>query len=568
MSKIKLTINDKEVMVEEGQTILEVAKEVGVDIPVLCHHPALTNWGACRMCLVEVEGMRGLQPACTCPATEGMKIQTETEQVVNVRKFILELLFSERNHYCMFCQLSGDCELQDAAYRYGLEHFTYPRSYEKFEIDASRKYFIMDPNRCILCSRCIRACAEIAANHTLNLKGRGAGTRVIADLNVPLGESTCIECGTCLQVCPTGALIAVRSAYGGRKKDVTHTETTCLQCSVGCKLNVVTRYERLLHVDGIFGSEPNDGLLCVKGRFEPLYDEDRQRVKTPLVRKDGQLQKSSWEEVLPLVSAKLTAGTAQGLAATATTNEAFQAFGKLFEKVGGPAGLLCGTLPELGYGEGAAIQDVLAADYIVVAGTKPLTTHKVVGYFIKRAADNGATIALVGEPENELCSYAKLNVPYTEADKVIADVPVGASTIVVYGAGLTAEGIAALKPLAEKATFLGLEPGRNGRGAAAAGLTPLAPSAAETLLVLLGEHPVNATWVEKLAGAFTVVQASYLSPLTAKADVVLPTPIWVERNGHVTNLEGKVLPLQAALELPSGVRDETEVLIELAQLIG
>ncbi len=568
MSKIKLTINDKEVMVEEGQTILEVAKEVGVDIPVLCHHPALTNWGACRMCLVEVAGMRGLQTACTCPATEGMNIQTETEQAVNVRKFVLELLFSERNHYCMFCQMSGDCELQDAAYRYGLEHFTYPRPYEKFEIDASRKYFIQDPNRCILCSRCIRACAEIAANHTLNLKGRGAGTRVIADLDVPFGESTCIECGTCLQVCPTGALIDVRSAYGGREKDVTHTQTTCLQCSVGCQLDVVTRYARLLRVDGIFGAAPNDGLLCVKGRFEPLYDEERQRVQTPLVRKDGQLQECSWEEALPWVAEKLATGTAQGLAATATTNAAFQAFGKLFEKIGGPAGLLCGTLPELGYGKGATIPDVLAADYIVVAGAKPLTTHKVVGYFIKRAADNGATIALVGEPENELRSYAQLNVSYAEMDKVSVDIPDAAAVVVVYGAGLTAEGIAALKPLAEKAVFLGLEPGRNGRGAAAAGLAPLAPAPAETRLVLLGEHPVKAAWVEQLNGAFTVVQASYHSPLTEKADVVLPTPIWAERSGHVTNLEGQVLPLQAALELPSGVRDEAEVLVALAKLIG
>ena len=297
MSEVHLKINGKEVLAQSGQTILEAAKAADVDIPVLCHHPSLSNWGACRMCLVEVKGMRGLQSSCTTPVAEGMEIETESEGAVDVRKFVLELLFSERNHYCMFCQMSGDCELQDAAYRYGLDHFTYPRPYDKLEVDASRKYFIMDHNRCILCSRCVRACSEIAANHTLNLRERGADSMIMADLNVPFGESSCVECGTCLQVCPTGALIDARSAYGGREKDVTHVQTTCMQCSVGCSLDVVTRYSRLLRVDGVWGSDPNGGLLCVDGRFAPLYD-NRKRVTKPMVRKDGELVAVDWDEAL------------------------------------------------------------------------------------------------------------------------------------------------------------------------------------------------------------------------------------------------------------------------------
>ena len=324
----------------------------------------------------------------------------------------------------------------------------------------------------------------------------------------------------------------------------------------------------MLRVDGIFGSDPNDGLLCVKGRFEPIYDEERTRLRTPLVRKDGKLQESSWEEALALVAEKLAAGDAQGLAATAVTNEALSAFGKLFEKLGGEAGLLGERLPELGYGEAAAIQAVPEADYIIVAGAEPLDTHKVIGYFIKRAADNGATIALVGTEENELGSYAKLNISYAEIDQVVNAVPEADSAIVVYGTGLTKEGIAALKPLADKATFLGLEPGRNSQGASTAGLAPFSPSAADTLLILLGEYPASAELVEQLNGAFNVVQASYYSALTEKADVVLPAPIWAERTGHTTNLEGKEMQLQAALEMPADVRDDAEVLIELAKLIG
>ena len=309
MSDVQITFNGKKVTAQSGQTILEAAQVAGVDIPVLCYHPDVTAWGACRMCLVKVRGMRGLQAACTSPVADGMEIETEAEDAVEVRKFVLELLFSERNHYCMYCQMSGDCELQDAAYRYGLDHFTYPRPYEKFEVDATRKYFIMDHNRCILCTRCVRACSEIAANHTLNVRERGSDSMIMADLDIPFGDSTCVECGSCLQVCPTGALIDARSAYGGREKDVTHTQTTCMQCSVGCTLDVVTRYSRLLRVDGVSGSDPNGGLLCVDGRFAQLYDE-RKRVNQPMVRCNGNLAPAGWDVALGLVADKLKGGDA------------------------------------------------------------------------------------------------------------------------------------------------------------------------------------------------------------------------------------------------------------------
>jgi len=310
--------------------------------------------------------------------------------------------------------------------------------------------------------------------------------------------------------------------------------------------HVVTRYERLLRVDGIFGSDPNDGLLCVTGRFEPIYDEDRQRIRTPLIRKDNVLKESSWEDALALVAEKLNA-EALGLAASATSNEALEAFAALFEKVGARAGRLEPTLPELGYGERAAIQDVLESDYIVVAGVNPLETHKVVGYFIKRAADHGSAVALVGV-ESDLKAYAELDVAFDEVEQVVEAAQAADNPVVVYGVGLTTEGVAGLKPLADKATFLGLEPGRNGVGALAAGLRSLDLEDTNMVYFLIGEQPIDETLAARINGAFTVVQASYHSPLVEKADVVLPTPIWAERRGHVTNLEGKVLPGVKALE--------------------
>ncbi|NLF02036.1 MAG: 2Fe-2S iron-sulfur cluster binding domain-containing protein, partial [Anaerolineales bacterium] len=304
MSEVHLTINGQPVTAQKGQTILEAAKVAGFDIPTLCHHPAVSNHGACRMCLVEVKGMRTLQTACTCPVAENMEVATDNESINEGRKFSLELLFSERNHYCMFCQMSGDCELQESAYRLGLDHWPYARPFERLVVDASDKYIIMDPNRCILCTRCVRACAEIAANHTLGLRERGTRTMIMADLGDPLGGSSCTECGSCLQVCPTGAIIDARSAYGGHEEDLTHTQTTCVQCSVGCVIDVASRGSRLVRVNGVWDAAPSGGLLCVAGRFEPLYEE-RARVTQPIVRRNGVQVETSWDEALTLVAQKL-----------------------------------------------------------------------------------------------------------------------------------------------------------------------------------------------------------------------------------------------------------------------
>lgn len=566
MSEIHLTINRQSVTARSGQTILEAAREAGIDIPTLCYHPALSNWGACRMCLVEVNNMRGLQTACTCPVAEGMEVETETEQTTEVRKFVLELLFSERNHYCMFCQMSGDCELQTAAYRYGLEHFTYARPYTKLPVDASRKYFIMDQNRCILCSRCIRACSEMVANHTLGIRGRGADSMIMADLDVPFGASSCVECGTCLQVCPTGALIDAKSAYGGREKDVTHTQTTCMQCSLGCQIDVVTRYQRLLRVDGVFDAAPSHGLLCVDGRFTPLY-ETRKRILTPLVRKDGQLTESSWEETLPLIAAKLKAGNAEGLALCATSDAALAAFARLFEKVGGPVGTLEPVALPTGYGHAAQLADILDADFIIVAGAQPLEYQRVVGYFIQRALDSGATLAVVANSVTPLSEHARLVVTPEAVESVVLAARTAQKIALVYSVGATAETLAAFQPLAERLYALALSPGRNAAGAAAAELQPRTPNGAATRFFLLGEQAEPADLPVAASGAFTIVQASYYSPLVEQAQVVLPAPIWVERGGTVTDVTGAQHALRPALPLPAKVRDEADVLAQLAELL-
>lgn len=189
------------------QTVMEVALENGIDIPRLCYLEGLSNRGACRLCLVEVEGSSKLISSCTARISEGMRVTTDTERLRKYRRQIMELIFSERNHTCAVCVSNGHCELQEMAVKVGMTHVEVDYLTPKLELDASHRYFLSDPNRCILCDRCVRVCDEIEGAHTWDRLGRGVESRVITDMNEPWGESfSCTSCGKCVQVCPTGAL--------------------------------------------------------------------------------------------------------------------------------------------------------------------------------------------------------------------------------------------------------------------------------------------------------------------------------------------------------------------------
>lgn len=202
-----LTIDGHEVSARSDQTVLDVARENGIPIPTLCHLDGLSDVGACRLCLVEVAGSPRLQPACITHVAEGMQVATRSERLDRYRKTILELLFSERNHICSVCVSNGHCDLQHSAQQVGLSHVQFPYLYPKLPVDASHDRFVIDHNRCILCTRCVRVCDEIEGAHTWDIMGRGINNRVITDFDQPWGSSdTCTSCGKCVQVCPTGAL--------------------------------------------------------------------------------------------------------------------------------------------------------------------------------------------------------------------------------------------------------------------------------------------------------------------------------------------------------------------------
>jgi bidirectional [NiFe] hydrogenase diaphorase subunit len=202
-----LTIDGREVGAREDQTVLEVARENKIFIPTLCDLPGLHTVGACRLCLIEVKGVAKLLPACATSIAEGMEVTVNSDRINRYRRSILELLFAERNHTCSVCVTNGHCDLQTLALRLGMTHVHFPYQYPRLPVDASHDRFVVDHNRCILCTRCVRVCSEIEGAHTWDVMSRGADCRVITDLAQPWGKSeSCTGCGKCVQVCPTGAL--------------------------------------------------------------------------------------------------------------------------------------------------------------------------------------------------------------------------------------------------------------------------------------------------------------------------------------------------------------------------
>ncbi len=306
MTEVTLTIDGKAITVQKGTTIIKAAEEMGIQIPALCYDPELSLSGSCRMCVVEIEGMKNLPTACTTEATEGMKVRTKTEFVVEARKTILELLLADHPLDCMTCQRNGDCLLQQYAYEYQVNETPFKGKKHQYTIEDNNPFIVRDMNKCIDCGKCVRVCSEVQGRDVLNFAYRGFDTKITTAMDVTLAESDCVFCGSCVAVCPTGSLVEKEMIGAGRSYEVEKVKTTCPFCGVGCNFDLNVKDGKVIGVTSNPTSEVNGRHLCVKGRFGTDYIHSPERITVPLIKKNGSFVETTWEEALTLVADKLS----------------------------------------------------------------------------------------------------------------------------------------------------------------------------------------------------------------------------------------------------------------------
>lgn len=431
-TKIKLAyINDRAYEMDPGETILSfVRRHYGhEEVPTLCDAPNLDPFGSCRVCSVEVALEKGGKTktvaSCHTPLSEGYHIYTNTDKMQRLRKNIVELVLTDHPLDCLTCEVNGNCELQTVAAQVGIRDVRYPEgeNHLHYEKDKSHPYMTSDLSKCINCYRCVRACDEVQGQFVLSMAGRGFDNHIIKGADVSFKESDCVSCGACAQACPTSAISDVFQS-----KAISATETTrtvCTYCGVGCNLEVSTKNGDILSIQAPYDAEVNQGHTCLKGRYAFKFYDHPERLRDPLIKRNGKFEKASWEETYDFIVSKLEKikeehgpDAIAGISSSRCTNEENYLMQKFIRAVIGTNNIdgcarVCHSPTALGmqrtYGTGAAtnsIEDIKHTDLMMVIGANPTKAHPVTGAKIKQAAMKGTKLIVIDPYRTEIAKYA------------------------------------------------------------------------------------------------------------------------------------------------------------------
>lgn len=417
--QVTLMIDGRSVSVPEGTSLMRAASEAGISIPKLCATDSLNAFGSCRLCLVEIEGRKGTPSSCTTPATEGMVVSTQTSRLATLRRGVMELYISDHPLDCLTCAANGDCELQDMAGEVGLRELRYGfegKNHLDTATDASNPYFSFDGSKCIVCSRCVRACEEVQGTFALTIDGRGFDSKVSAGINQSFMDSECVSCGACVQACPTATLMEKTViAHGQAEHSVL---TTCAYCGVGCSFKAEMQGETVIRMVPYKDGGANEGHACVKGRFSWGYATHKDRITTPMVRETTSepWRETSWEEAIAFAAGRFKAiqdrhgkGSIGGITSSRCTNEEVFVVQKMIRAAFGNNNIdtcarVCHSPTGYGlqqtFGTSAGTQDfksVEKSDVILLIGANPTDGHPVFASRMKRRLREGAQL-IVADP--------------------------------------------------------------------------------------------------------------------------------------------------------------------------
>ncbi len=609
MSKqINLTIDGKQVQSAEGTNLIDAAASAGIHIPNLCYLKGMKGIGACRLCLVDVEGGKAPVVGCITKVKEGMVINTATEKLQEMRKFIIDLILSMHPLDCMTCTKAGVCNLQQYAYNFEVKESNFTRKKFGYPVDEANPFIKRDPDYCILCARCVRVCKEQGTN-VLDFMGRGVGAKVATAMDKPLQESECTFCGSCVDACPVNALLEADRWRKGREWDYTKNSSVCLSCGNGCDITVSSKDGAIVKINSGAEDGSVEKYICAIGRFGFEALSSDARVTTPMKKVNGTLQETTWKEALDLTAEKLKRADGKtGVISTAgILNQDAFILSKLAADVIKTKNI--DTTASL-YADADSMKfsdsiDFDAADVIILAGLTPSQWDRVLPALdagIRRRVSRGAKLIALNSGETNIASSAAISVQADEASTLAqiakalidkggkSDKDIAAA---VSGLSVT-EDIEKAAELIAKAAYpvifcapslfnasrnlsllldikvVAVPAEANARGVIAMGLTTDGKTYSEMtsgkvdVLYAIGELPVT----KRPDVGFLVVQTSYMTELAKQADVILPAAAYLESEGTITNYLGKDKDVKKIIEPAGDSKQHKDIFIQLSKVLG